>query len=164
MVIPKFDHMSYWVKGVIRYKWLSQGTHSNCIFKFPVFSLSNHKFSLCQFTQFATIIDTKLTWQTYPASGKKVEFSQQISQYHLPLGSGNLQLEQTQFPVFWQDFQIHCVFPDRDFFGPFFLFSLCRGYPVKYTNVRIATPDRSKSRKNIMEGFSNFYSESLYDI
>ena len=27
-----------------------QGTHSNCIFKFPVFSLSNRKFSLCQFT------------------------------------------------------------------------------------------------------------------
>ena len=28
----------------------NQGTHSNCIFKFPVFSLSDGKFSLCQFT------------------------------------------------------------------------------------------------------------------
>ena len=27
-----------------------QGTHSNCVFKFPVFSLSDRKFSLCQFT------------------------------------------------------------------------------------------------------------------
>ena len=33
------------------------------------------------------------------------------------------------FPVFWQNFQIPCVFPDRDFFLPFSLFSLCRGYP-----------------------------------
>ena len=33
----------------------------------------------------------------------------------LPLESGNLQLEQTKFPVFWQNFQIPCVFPDRDF-------------------------------------------------
>ena len=28
----------------------NQGTHSNCIFKFSVFSLSDRKFSLCQFT------------------------------------------------------------------------------------------------------------------
>ena len=33
------------------------------------------------------------------------------------------------FPVFWQNFQISCVFPDRDFFLPFSLFSLCCGYP-----------------------------------
>ena len=36
-----------------------------------------------------------------------------------PLESGNLQLGQTKFPVFWQHFQIPCVFPDRDFFYHF---------------------------------------------
>ena len=43
--------------------------------------------------------------------------------------SGNLQLEQPKFPVFWQNFQIPCVFPDREFLWPFSLFSLCSGYP-----------------------------------
>ena len=33
------------------------------------------------------------------------------------------------FPVFCQNFQIPCVFPDREFFWPFSLFSLCCGYP-----------------------------------
>ena len=33
------------------------------------------------------------------------------------------------FPMFWQNFQIPCVFPDRDFLWPFSLFSLCSGYP-----------------------------------
>ena len=28
----------------------NQGTHSKCIFKFPVFSLSDRKFSMCQIT------------------------------------------------------------------------------------------------------------------
>ena len=60
------------------------------------------------------------------------EFSWQISKYLLPLESGNLQLEQTKFPVFWQNFQIPCVFPDREFFGPSSLFCLCSGYPVCY--------------------------------
>ena len=32
--------------------------------------------------------------------------------------------------MFWQDFQIHCVFPDREFLWPFSLFSLCSGYPT----------------------------------
>ena len=45
-------------------------------------------------------INTKLTWQTYAASGKKWKFLQQILQYPLPLASGNLQLEQTKFPMF----------------------------------------------------------------
>ena len=53
----------------------SQGTHSNCIFKFPVFSLSNWKFSLCQFTLFVSITYTKLTWQTDLSSfWKKMDF------------------------------------------------------------------------------------------
>ena len=58
------------------------------------------------------------------------EFSHQISEYLLPLGSGNLQLEQTKFPVFWQIFQIPCVFPDRESFWPCSLFSLCSGDPA----------------------------------
>ena len=65
-----------------------------------LFSLSDCKLFPCQFTSFVTITYTKLTWQIYPASGKKWEFSQQISQYRLPLESGNLQLEQTKCPVF----------------------------------------------------------------
>ena len=45
-----------------QYRYI-QGTHSNCIFKFPVFSLSEGKFSLCQFTRFVTITYTKLPYQ-----------------------------------------------------------------------------------------------------
>ena len=88
---------------------------------FPCFSLSNHKFSLRQFMYFVTITYTKLT---PPAHPKNWKFSGQISKYLLPLESGNLQLEQIKFPVFWQNFQIPCVFPDRDFLGSFSLFSL----------------------------------------
>ena len=44
----------------------------------------------------------------------------QILKYLLPIESRNLQLEQTKFLVFWQNFQIPCVFPDRDFFGAIF--------------------------------------------
>ena len=95
---------------------IEQGTHSNCVFEFPVFSLSDRKFSLCQFTWFVTITYTKLP---YPEPPKKWKFSWQIPKYFLLLGSGNLQLEQTKFPVFWQKFQIPCVFPDRDFFCHF---------------------------------------------
>ena len=35
------------------------------------------------------------------------------------LESGNLQLEQTKFPVFWQNFQIPCALPNKYFFGHF---------------------------------------------
>ena len=94
-----------------------------------MFSLSNRKFSLCQFTY------TKLSRQTYPASGKKWKFSRQISQYHFPLESGNLQLEQTKFPVFSLCIGKISKFPVFSLTGIFFwsfsLFSLCRGYPVK---------------------------------
>ena len=61
-----------------------------------------------------TITYTKLTWQTYEALIILGTFSQQILKCILPLESGNLQLEQTKFPVFWQNFQIPYVFPDRD--------------------------------------------------
>ena len=95
-----------------------------------MYSLSNYKFSLCQFTSFVTITYTKLTKQTYPASKNIWKFSLQILKYTLPLESGNLQLEQTKFPVFWQNFQIPYVFPDRELCWPFSLFSLSSGYPV----------------------------------
>ena len=84
-----------------------QGTHSNYNYRFSVFSLSDCKFSLCQFTRFVTIAYTKLTWQTYPASIFFWKFSMQISKYLLPLELRNLQLEQTKVYVFWQNFQIH---------------------------------------------------------
>ena len=32
--------------------------------------------------------------------------------------------------MFWQDFQISCVFPDREFLWPYPLFSLWSGDPV----------------------------------
>ena len=51
--------------------------------------------------------------------------------------SGDLQLEQQQFPVFWQNLQIPCVFPDRDVFWPFSLFSLISGDPITVTGDRI---------------------------
>ena len=60
-------------------------------------SVSDRNFSLCQFTWFVTITYTKLP---YPDAPKKWKFSQQIPKYLLPLGLGNLQLEQTKFPVF----------------------------------------------------------------
>ena len=53
-----------------------------------------------------TITYTKLTWQTYPAFKKKIAA---IIEILLPFESGN--------------------FPDRDFLGPFSMFSLCSGYP-----------------------------------
>ena len=50
------------------------------------------------------------------------KFPWQTLKYLLPLKSGNLQLVQTKFPVFRENFQIPCVFPDsdRDFFGAIF--------------------------------------------
>ena len=42
-----------------------------------------------------------------------------IEKTFLTLESGNLQLEQTKLPVFWQNFQIPCVFPHREFFNYF---------------------------------------------
>ena len=71
-----------------------------------------------------TITYTKLP---YPDPPKKWTFSQQIPKYFLLIGSGNLQLEQTKFPVFWQNFQIRCVFPDRDFFCHFPCFPCAMG-------------------------------------
>ena len=67
--------------------------------------------------------------------GRLFQLQSQISKYLLPLESGDLQLEQTKFPVFWHNFKIPCVFPDRDFWGPFSLFSLCTGYPDMYNLI-----------------------------
>ena len=54
-------------------------------------------------------------------------FSRKIWKYLLTLESGNLQLEQTKFPVFWKN---------SIFLGPFSLFSLCSGYPVFPSHTR----------------------------
>ena len=66
---------------------------------------------------------------------KKIEFSRQILIYL----SGNLQREQTKFPVFFLCFgkisKFPVFFPDREFFGPFSLFSLCSGYPDYKKNL-----------------------------
>ena len=64
-------------------------------------------------------IYTKLTWQTFPASGKKWKFLQQILQYPLPMASGNLQLEQTKFPMFSLHFGIVSKFPVFSLTGNF---------------------------------------------
>ena len=45
--------------------------------------------------------------------------------------------EQIKFPMFWHNFQIPCVFHDREFFGPFFCFpcavgTLYKGNIVSY--------------------------------
>ena len=45
------------------------------VFSNSVFFLSNCKFSLCQFTQFVSMIYTQLTWQTYPASAATIAIS-----------------------------------------------------------------------------------------
>ena len=66
----------------------NQGTHSNFIFKF--------RFP-CPTTNFlGRLIHLK--------KGNLLTFSQQNSKYLLHLESRNLQLEQTKFPVFWQNF------------------------------------------------------------
>ena len=105
--------------------------HSNCIFKFPVFSLSDRIFSLCHLTWFVTITYTKLTLQTCPA-----------------LESGNLQLEQTKFPVFGQNSQIPCVFTDREFcYFPLFSCFPCAVGTLFYPySQSLALPPRSPWR------------------
>ena len=79
---------------------LQQGTHLNCIFKYPVFSLSNRKFSvpiyiICEYYIHRTdLADLSSFW-------KKMDFFVwQLSQYPLRLESEHLQLELTNFPVF----------------------------------------------------------------
>ena len=62
----------------------------------------------------------------------------EILQYPLNFESGKSQLEQTKFPVFWPNFHIPSVFPDREYFWPFSLFSLfslCHGYPATTTQA-----------------------------
>ena len=79
-----------------------------------------------------TITYTKLTWQTYPASGKKMEIFEANIAISFTFGIRNLLLEQTKFPVFSLCFGKISKFPvfslTRIFFCHF-PFSLCRGYP-----------------------------------
>ena len=80
----------------------TQGTHSNCIFKFPMFSLL-FPWPTTNFPFYHNV------WLLHTQNwhGRPIQL--------LEKKSGNLQLEQTKFPVFWQNFQIPCVFHDRDF-------------------------------------------------
>ena len=45
---------------------------------FPVYSLSDRKFSLCQFTGFEDVSCANVTWQTHSVLEKKLEKLQQI--------------------------------------------------------------------------------------
>ena len=78
-----------------------------------------------------------------PASQKTLKLLWEVWQYSLPLDTGNLKLGQTKCPVFLQNFQIPCVFPDRDIFWPFSLFSLCLGDPACITVVKIRLKKKS---------------------
>ena len=90
-------------------------------------------------------------------------FLLQILKYRLSLESGSLQLEQTKFPVFWQNFQIPCVFPDREFFWPFSPFSLCSGYPVYTLNTEIVANILTHPRHLYYRYFKAYlYMLSLY--
>ena len=109
-----------------------QGTHSNCmkcleIVLYPIcddvnvtvvngayiLSISTIKY-LCN-----TPEDQGVTLKRFYVKKKIKNFLRQQLKCLLPLESGNLQLEQTKFPVFWQNFQIPCVSPDREFVGHF---------------------------------------------
>ena len=78
-----------------------------------------HKIDLADLSSFITNLEI---------FASKIEIS-------FTLESGNLQLEQTKFPVFWQNFQIPCVFPDRDVFGAISPVSLCSGDLVKVSGA-----------------------------
>ena len=90
------------------------------IFPVPIYVICDyytHKTDLTDLSSF------KICWEIFTANFK----------IFLPLESGNLQLEQTKFPVFSLYFGKISKFPDKDFFwlfSLFFLFSLCSGYPV----------------------------------
>ena len=80
------------------------------------------------------------------------DFLLQILKYLLPLESGNLQLEQTKFPVFWQIFQIPCVFPDRDFFSAIFaVFPLQNIFPRLFHDHFLIFHDHLSSRFRIWD-------------
>ena len=77
-------------------------------------------------------------YKTDLSSFKKKRFSRQILRYLLPLESGNLQLEQTKFPVLSLCFgkiSKFSVFSDRQFIFGYFPFSLCSAYPAESRSV-----------------------------
>ena len=111
--------------GMIYIEWnmQKQGTHSNYIFKFPVFS----QFFPCLTASFpcANLSDLWLlltkNWLAGSSSFNKF----------LEIFTANFEISFTfrirefttwanqipcVFPVFWQNFQIYCVFPDRELF------------------------------------------------
>ena len=104
--------------------FLSQGTHSNCIFKFPLFSL----FFPCPTANFPCAIYVIFDYYIH-----KADFADFSSlNFFGEIFAANFEISFTfRIREFWQNFQILCVFPDREYFWPFFLFSLCSGYPAK---------------------------------
>ena len=94
---------------------------------------------------------------------KKIDFFlRQLSQYPLLLESEHLQLELIKFPVFSLCLdKIPCVltnFPNSlftltgIFFGPFSLFSLCRGYPVRlYNPISVRRDPLKNYLKNVLK-------------
>ena len=90
-----------------------------CFFPCPTGNVSYVNFS----SLWQLHLQAKLTFK------KESKILHQILQYPVSLESGNLLLEQTKFPVFWQFFQIPCVFPDGIFMGHFPVFP-CSGDPV----------------------------------
>ena len=76
-----------------------------CVFPVPIYVICDYYI-------------LKTDWADFARFRFLFLFLRQILKYLLPLESGNLQLEQTKFPVFWQNFQIPYVF-----FGHFPYFS-----------------------------------------
>ena len=103
---------------------------TNPIYKFPGFSL----FFLLQSHSLRSKTDYKKFAYIYFAAKITINISRSRSTVSSrPLEFEKSLLELTGlFPyVFQQHFQITFVFSDRDFFGPFSLFSLCSGDPDK---------------------------------
>ena len=83
---------------------------------------------------------------SYPASNQDWKFSRQKLKYVLPLQSGNLHLEQTKFPVFWQNFQNSLFSLTGNFLGHFPCFPCAVGtLPLTYFHDPFPHPQRHPS-------------------
>ena len=65
---------------------------------------------------------------------RTLKILRQILGYPVFLEARNLQLEQMELSVFWHNFQVPRVFPDRDFLGyfPCAVGTLIVGWPLTY--------------------------------
>ena len=98
--------------------------HSQIPCVLPVFSMSNHKFSLCQIIWFVTITYTKLTWQTYPALEKKKKFATNIKNRY---NQGIYNLSKPNSLCFGKISKFPLFTLTGIFFGSFYLF-----FPVQW--------------------------------